>query len=363
MDWRLGRRPALDGLRAVAATLVVLDHARIPYFGGGGLGVDVFFVLSGFLITSLLIEELQATDGIGLPRFWLRRALRLLPAVWALVAVCWAFRSQMPDGTAHGVKTTLLYYTDWQRMTSGDVGALGHTWSLAIEEKFYLVWPVALLGLWRLDRSLRPALRLTILAAAVIGLMREVAWQTGLVSTERWYNGFDFRADGLLTGCALAIAIHIMILPRWVASSVTGVAGICAFWFVFCGRQIWGDPYAAERSAVNVASVAVIAALMVGAIPRTDRVLSAPPMRWVGARSYALYLWHYPICRVLGDGGWTLGRQVAAVGLSFVAAAASYAFVESPFLRLKDRLGGRPRLGVFGVEVGGERRPLTARRG
>lgn len=346
--WRLGRRPALDGIRAFAAVAVVLDHTGIWGFEGGGLGVDVFFALSGFLITSLLVEELADRGRIALKSFWLRRALRLFPALVALVVVVGLLLPVMPRGTGDGIIPTLLYFTNWQRAFVGDVGALGHTWSLGIEEQFYVLWPLVLIGLWRLDRSLQLALKFTLVGAAGVAIIRELAVQTGSVSLDRWYNGFDYRADAILIGCALALAVHAGRLPRWLSDPRVVRGALVGASVMFIGREIWGAPFALERTVAAGMTCVVIAAVIAGTAARLSVVLSHPTARWIGIRSYALYLWHYPICRVLLDQGHTPARVALAIALTFASAAVSYRFVEAPFLRLKDRVATKP------VELGPE---------
>lgn len=316
-------RPELDGLRAVAAIAVVFDHAWIPYFDGGGLGVDLFFALSGFLITGLLVDEWERRGSVDLRRFWIRRALRLLPAMVALVAACAVLAPAIP-GTSSGIVPTLLYFTNWTRAFSGDVGALGHTWSLAIEEQFYIVWPVVLLALLAFTGR-RGALRLTIGAAVAVTLIREVA--AGRLPLERIYNGTDFRLDGLLYGCALALwggRARARIVP---------IAGGALLVGLFVARIFFGLPWL-ERTGIALGTCAVIAGIHL--TPKALAVLSAGPLRWIGRRSYGVYLWHYPLCLLLAKEG-DPGSIVLAVSSTFVVAAASYRWLEVPFLRLKDR--------------------------
>lgn len=342
--WRLGRWPALDGIRAVAAVAVVLAHTDVWGFQGGDLGVDVFFALSGFLITSLLVEELADRGRVALKTFWLRRILRLVPALVALVAMVGVLAPIMPAGTTAGIIPTLLYFTNWQRAFLGDTvaGGLGHTWSLGIEEQFYVLWPLVLVGLWRLDRSLGAALRFTLVGAAGVALMREIAVQSGSVSRDRWYNGFDYRADAILIGCALALAVHSGRLPRWLSDRRVVRGALIGAAVMFIGREIWGAPFALERTAAAATTAVVIAAVIGGTMPRMSAWLAHPAARWVGVRSYALYLWHYPIGRAILDRGHTPARVALVVLLSFAAAAASHRYVEAPFLRLKDRLSRKP---------------------
>lgn len=343
--WRLGTRPGLDGIRAIAVLVVLLDHTPLWGFEGGGLGVDVFFVLSGFLITSLLLEELADTGRIRFGRFYARRALRLFPALLVMVAVVVVLMPLMPKGTGRGVVPALLYYTNWVRAFGPDVGVLGHTWSLGIEEQFYLLWPLLLLGLWKGDRSLRSALQLVLLVALAVAVRRQFAWEQPVRDPARIYNSFDFRADGLLIGCALAMALHKDRLWRWVCDVRTlGLAAVVVE-VLFLGANVpqW-DLSWWNRFAVGLAAAVVIA--NVCARTRGTAWLSTPALRWVGVRSYGLYLWHYPIFGAFRvDAGFDAASRpetVLAVLLSFLACALSYRFVEQPFLRIKHRLRSVP---------------------
>lgn len=338
MQWRLGYLPALDGIRAVAAVSVVLGHTALPAFSGA-LGVDVFFALSGFLITSLLVGELADTGSLCLRRFWLRRALRLMPALVALVAVVGTVHSIMPMETREGIVPALLYLTNWFRaLDLGSGGALAHTWSLGVEEQFYLLWPVVILALFRLDRSGRLALPLTLGAALVVSVVREVVTQTGALPQARVVNGFDFRVDALLIGAGLALAVHSGRRPKILASPTVVMAAIPLLVVTQLAVGWAGVTLEASRTVAALVTAVVIAAVVDGTVPRLSAALSRPTMRWIGVRSYALYLWHFPFARLLFDHRpATLGSVVLLLALSFGAAALSYRYVEAPFLRLKDR--------------------------
>lgn len=338
VDWRLGRRPELDGLRAFAVIAVLLDHTNIFGFDGGGLGVDVFFTLSGFLITSLLVEEFADSGRVALGRFWLRRGLRLMPALWAVVLAVVLLRPLLPKETMSGVLPALLYYSNWQRAFVGDIGALGHTWSLSIEEQFYLIWPIALVAILRVG-GIPWAIRTTIGAAAFVVGFREAIYQTGALSDARIYNGFDFRCDGLLIGCALSLAFHSNTVPAWVYRPRTVILALIGLAVVFLARGWWNIHFYAERTAAALATAALIAAVCKGSVPKVASVLAHPVARWVGVRSYAIYLWHYPVCLILGLAG--LVAAPLEIILSVSIAGLSYIAIEAPILGLRARL--RPR--------------------
>ncbi len=207
--FRLGHRPALDGLRGIFVLTVVALHAGIPFMQGGGLGVDGFFVLSGFLITCLLLQEWQRHGVISLNGFYVRRALRLLPAFYSVLAVIGIITMVCLTGdlavdTQRGLLLSFLYCSNWFTVFFGEnhvgLGLLLHTWSLGIEEQFYLVWPVLLIGLLRLRlREMR--LVAVIGTLAVVASLRRV-WLVMIgTSFARMSFGTDTRVDALLIGC------------------------------------------------------------------------------------------------------------------------------------------------------------------
>jgi peptidoglycan/LPS O-acetylase OafA/YrhL len=301
----LGYRPELDGLRALAAGSVVLAHAHL--FERFGVGVDVFFALSGYLITRILLDEWRQRGTVDLLRFWKRRACRLVPALVVVVAVCSAV------GMAGNMAVpSLLYFSNWQRAAGEGFGPLGHTWSLSIEEQFYLLWPVVLVVLLRFGGT-RRALRVALGLAVAVIVLRELA--AGRLPEARIYNGSDFRADGLLLGCALALWGGSVRAWWTVGAWVLVVAGV--------------GPH---HATVAVATCCLIAAPGVAAGPLSNGVL-----RWFGQRAYGIYLWHYPLCRLLLDNDQSLWRVAVMVALTVALAVVSYRWVEQPILRWSRR--------------------------
>jgi peptidoglycan/LPS O-acetylase OafA/YrhL len=209
---RLGYRPSLDGLRALAVIAVFAFHVGTPLSRGGDLGVDIFFVLSGFLITTLLIGEHQRSGGVRCVNFYQRRALRLCPALAVVVAAVVVEAVLIAPAVARtdalrGAITSLLYVTNWTTAFGGwRGGVLAHTWSLAIEEQFYVIWPVCLLVLLGKRRRYQLAFGVTVAVGAASMIDRTFLWAAG-ASYPRLQAGLDVRADQLLIGCALAIAI------------------------------------------------------------------------------------------------------------------------------------------------------------
>lgn len=344
---RLVYVPAFDGLRAVAVLSVMMFHAQPGWLPGGFIGVDIFFVLSGYLITRLLLAEYGAQGRIAWRRFYVRRALRLVPAlVLLLVAYC-AWMSLVPgvDMAAHlgDALLAFLYVSNWAR--AFDVHALhylGHTWSLAVEAQFYLLWPLLVLRVLR--RNAAPA---SLAAWAAVLALASWGARLGLLcsgaSLERMYNGLDSHADGLMAGALLAAgwsgaSRRWEELPAWARRAL--LAAAVALLGALIARADWTSPWMSGLGYVAVSLTVVLVLLALGSAEPSllGRLLSIRFLVWVGTISYGLYLWHFPVLRVLQDwelGGWTL--VIAGFALSFTLAAASYRFVERPLLR---RRGG-----------------------
>lgn len=314
----------LDGLRAVAVLLVVLFHARVPGFDGGFLGVDVFFVLSGYLITELLLAEISHRGGIDLYSFWWRRMLRLFPALGLMVVVfliSGPFLPQQPVASLWQAFLALSYLSDYARALTELPDELSHSWSLAVEVKFYLLWPLVLLAL---SRRLSP-----VRLAQVIGMMALVAtlWrminlQIGLPWDAVYYR-FDTRLSGLLVGAAAAgalragLAAHLHRLPVWSAMLLVGVVPALSCGFGDRQGLIWGP------TLYEAATLLIILIVLAGRGP-VARGLAWAPLAGLGRLSYGVYLWHYPVMRALRDAtGWQetllVGLPVS-VGLAWVSA-------------------------------------------
>jgi peptidoglycan/LPS O-acetylase OafA/YrhL len=328
--------PALDGLRAIAVTSVIIYHAHTSLLPGGWAGVDIFFVLSGFLISALLLQEVTISDTINLRKFYTRRALRLMPALAFLVAVllpvAWFsrhYRAQDFDA----IIMSLTYLMNWNRAFGwfpGDGGFLGHTWSLAIEEQFYFIWPCTLLCLVRWRRTA---------PFVIFGLIVIVfSWRTFLVYSgagpERTYMGFDVHSDSLFMGCAIAfaslgskiklLATRLAIIPIVVLALI-----LLTFHFKSPLTQSVGLSLAGLSSAWIM-----IAAIQDGFL---KKFLSIPPLVYTGRISYGWYLWHYPVLAVAMHLLPKLYGIPLLVIISYLTAVMSYHFVERPFLKLKEK--------------------------
>jgi peptidoglycan/LPS O-acetylase OafA/YrhL len=345
--------PALDGVRALAVAAVVVYHARPGWLPGGFLGVDVFFVLSGFLITSLLLREQRSAGRIGLRTFWLRRARRLLPALYVLLAVVLAvelaFRLGAADQLRLDAVAALGYATNWflighqqsyfAAFSAPD--ALQHLWSLAVEEQFYVVWPLlCAIGLLRR----RGALVLVAAAAAGSTLLCAFLFNPD-GDPSRVYFGTDTHSAGLLVGAALAL-VHARAWPKvkrgrrpsrravllaaWIGGG--SLAALLAAFALLAETEPF--VYRGGLSAVALCTVVLLGVLLHPAGRRLAAVFAWRPLRWVGERSYGIYLWHWPVLVATSPHGYpggapvpvTLAQVAAAVGL----AALSYKYIETP---------------------------------
>jgi len=352
---RLGYRPALDGLRALAVIAVFAYHAEGGWARAGFLGVDVFFVLSGYLITALLLAERRREGRIDLRRFWLRRARRLLPAVLVmLAAVAVAVPLLAPD-QASRIRADLLaalgYVSNWWLIVgeqsyfeaAGRPPLLQHLWSLAVEEQFYLLWP-PVLALAVRHRPHRRMVKPLLVAAAASAVLMAVLFRP-YADPSRVYYGTDTRAVALLLGAALAAAT-----TRWQlvdqlrragrgileAAGILGLAGLG--WAIATVNEF--DPwlYRGGFTAVAVAAAGVVAASARPGPPLLlGRVLGARPLVWIGRRSYGIYLWFWPVLMVTRPdldvpvhGAPLLALRAA---LTVALAALSYRFVELPARR------------------------------
>jgi peptidoglycan/LPS O-acetylase OafA/YrhL len=348
-DRRLGYVRGLDGIRAVAVLAVMCFHAGVPRAIGGFIGVDVFFVLSGFLITSLLHDEWQRSGTIAIGAFYVRRALRLFPALFVLLAalqlysLTFYFPEQVTRLRIESL-ATLFYVANWAYALEivPQLGFLSHAWSLGIEEQFYLLWPLALRAmLARLDR--RQILGVLCAAIAASALWRAGLWAAGS-PFPRVFFGFDTRLDVILSGCAAALALAWHAPSARVRLMLDRAAILGAAVLVVASTRIsWlaSYMYFGGFTAIALAAVSVISSIRESPDGVLARVLSWGPLVAIGRISYALYLWHWPVflaCRTegleLGEGA-LLALQFA---LTFALATASFFLVERPFLRLKARL-------------------------
>jgi peptidoglycan/LPS O-acetylase OafA/YrhL len=342
----LRHEPALDGLRAMAVMSVVLFHAVPHVLPGGFYGVDVFFALSGYLITRLLLNEHTTLGRIDLWRFYVRRSWRLAPAlclmllVYVSIELAW-HGFAIWKTLALDALLALSYVTNWTRATGWHLPAdLGHTWSLAVEEQFYLLWPLLLIGVLKLSRR-RGVQMLLVGAMALASLLWRLYLQDQGASVDRLYNGSDVRAETLLWGALLAIwQQHEATQQRHHWFDQVGAwlipALMLGLWF---GAQ-WTDAwvYSVGISAVSGMSVLLIKGLHGGRWRMISRALTVGWIVYLGRISYGIYLWHFPILRWLMESpmdAWS--RLVCTLALSLSAASLSYHFMEKPLLDRRDR--------------------------
>jgi len=351
---QLGYRPALDGVRGLAIAIVVSFHA----FGwprGGTLGVDLFFVLSGFLITTLLLEEHEAMGTISIRRFYGRRARRLLPALFVLMApflllaavsaaATGSLRSPLLVGLASALTYTsnIVVAADPSAVPAGMI----HLWSLAAEEQFYIVWPLLLLILIRIG-----GVRL-VARALVVLLMVAVVYRLQLLmrgaSIERLYYGPDTHADSLLIGCAFGCYFARRGLPVWLRSSARAreVASAVALTLVIAAvvllehipQRLAYETQLLPTAFALVAGIFVVCAVTGETV--VARGLSVRPVVFLGGISYSLYLWHLPLLVAFAGVDRELGLPtIAAVAVAIALASCSRKFIEVPFLLRRTEAG------------------------
>ena len=349
------RMPALDGIRAIAVAAVLLYHAELAAFQGGFLGVDVFFALSGFLITRLLVAEFEATGAISLKEFYVRRARRLLPAMLAVVVFVVVATALLVQDAAHQTRedavAALVYLSNWWFIASdqsyfatwGRPPLLQHLWSLAIEEQFYVLWPMIVVTILKLVGGY--ALVLIALAGSFLSSawMAWLSWQRDYptVDASRAYFGTDTHSMGLLLGAALGAAGPNAELPapaaikRWMPTISAAALLLMTASFAFIGENSRAL-YLGGFLGVSIATVVLIYSTTRHANP-TSALLSSRLFRWIGDRSYGLYIWHWPIYAMTRPGiDFPLPASIVIVirlALTVVVAQASYVILEMPFRR------------------------------
>jgi peptidoglycan/LPS O-acetylase OafA/YrhL len=349
--------PGLDGLRAVAVLAVIAYHLGFGWAPGGLLGVGVFFTLSGYLITDLLLAQVARRGGIRLGEFWLARARRLLPALFLMlvVVVAWVtlFGPRQPPEFRDAVAAAALYVSNWWLIFEqvsyfadfGPASPLNHLWSLAVEEQFYIVWPLLLLLGIRfvhetpLPSGVRPRLAGVTAGFAVVSAIAMAVLYKPSLDPSRVYYGTDTRACELLVGAALAMVwpsrrlqSNVTAGARWLLDGL-GVVGLAVI-----GLMVWrvGEYdsflYRGGFLLLALATMLVVAALAHPAC-RLGPVLGWGAMRWIGVRSYGIYLWHFPIVVLTtpaGERGTSLLRDALQVAAIFAVAALSWRYVEEP---------------------------------
>jgi peptidoglycan/LPS O-acetylase OafA/YrhL len=367
--------PGLDGMRALAVVAVMVYHANADWLPGGYLGVEVFFVISGYLITLLLISEKERTSTVDMRHFWARRARRLLPALFTMLIALTIWVSLFDRdvlGKLRGdVIASLLYVANWYQIWTGagytaanDFAPLRHLWSLAVEEQFYIVWPLVMFALLKGGtRRIAGISRWLVVVALALSAVTAVLVYTGPIGTPEvtpdaywtifgreisifdWaYLGTFSRASGLLLGAAFAMVwrpVAVMRGPLRTKGSLLDVVSLAGFailaaltWWMWLVSPEGGNPWL-FRGGFLLCAVATL--MMVAAVTHeramTSRVLSIPVLVWIGTRSYGLYLYHWPIyqlIRNIAGNHLKFHEFVLAMLATCLITEASYRYIETP---------------------------------
>lgn len=347
--------PALDGLRALAVLAVIAYHMNMPWAVGGLLGVTVFFVLSGYLITSLLLIEFDGTGKIDLPQFWMRRIRRLVPAIVLVIVGCavlfTVFDHTLLTKMRPDVLPSLFFYNNWWQIfhdTSyfealGSPSPLNHFWSLAIEEQFYLIWPVVLFFSLKAGVGKKTVRNVTLIVALLSALEMALLYDPS-IDPSRVYYGTDTRAFSLLIGAWLAFVWPSHLLGAKSGVNLTkqersvfdgiGIVALVALLVLI----VFADGFSPflYRGGILLASLltAIVIAVLVHPASILSRIAGTAPLVWIGKRSYGIYLWHYPLLLLMnpinftGETPWWL--YLVQLAVIFAFAAFSYRFVENP---------------------------------
>ncbi|MFC4812148.1 acyltransferase family protein [Paenibacillus sp. GCM10023250] len=344
--------PGLDGVRAIAVLAVMAYHFGWPAASGGFLGVGVFFVLSGYLITDLLLEEHRSTGRFNLGRFWIRRAMRLLPAMLFMLLALTVYLALADPGRLSAIGGELLsaftYSSNWYLIyrhvsyfeSFGPLSPIGHLWSLAVEEQFYLLWPLVAAGMLRFAPfRARGRLGIATLTAAAASLLAMACLYVPGTDPSRVYYGTDTRAFGLLIGAAFAMFLPSRRLAEPLRRGsgcldAIGAIGLCISLYMMTSADKYDDSL--YRGGMLVLSVAAGLAIVASASPfsRTGKVLAWKPLRWIGIRSYGMYLWHYPVQVLMWPNNpyedSNVLHQLAPFIVTVALSALSYRFIEQP---------------------------------
>lgn len=343
--------PGLDGLRALAVIAVIAYHLDLPWASGGFLGVGIFFILSGYLITDKLMMQWQSTNRINLKDFWTRRFRRLMPAIFFMLAVVYLWlvlfdRSRLA-AFQDELASVILYFNNWWLIfhkvsyfqSFGPPSPIGHLWSLSIEGQFYLLWPIILVILLHFIPKRRSLIFSTFIGAMASIIAMALIYQPG-TDPSRVYYGTDTRAFALLIGAMFAIAFPSQKLPRQIPAQsrrildfIGGVGLIGILLIILKTNEYDTYLYTGGLALFSIIS-AVVMIVLAHPASRVAKLMGCKPLRWIGVRSYSLYLWHYPVIILtnpaVDTGGLNIGRIILQLALSFLLAAFSWRFIEEP---------------------------------
>jgi len=345
---RYGYIPGLDGLRAIAVLIVLVAHFGLSHIVPGGFGVTVFFFISGFLITRLLIAEGEKKGGIGLKDFYVRRAIRLFPALIGMTFLTTAIHIGFGLGSPAGAEFAAanLYFTNYYQIAQQAAGQLPYMswtplWSLAVEEHFYLLFPALLVLTGLKWRRLTTALLALIVIIPIWRLAVSLIWPD---SAEIYtYMATDARIDSIAYGCLFTLGLHqlknpdrLRVLIGWVPAVLAGLVLLATFLIrddMF--RQVLR--FSVQGLAIGV----LLLNLYFGrAFQWAFPILELAPLRWIGRVSYGLYLWHFPVLDLVRRADWsTPVTVIVALALSFAITALSFYFWEQKFVALRKRFG------------------------
>ncbi len=346
----MGYQPGLDGLRAISVVAVIFYHAGFGWMPGGFLGVEVFFVVSGFLITSLLIEERDTSGGIRLRQFWLRRARRLLPALFSvLIAIgVWValFGTAQQQSDLHrDYLPGIFYFANWGQIFGGaqyfgNFSPLRHLWSLAVEEQWYLLWPLTFVLITRLSKRTADVGRSILLGAAIVMAITWFLASPSALTSDRTnflYLSTLTRSSGLLLGAGAAFlwrpwrARSAVSSRAGITLNVAGLGATAMLIYAFTAAHLTERSiYRWQLAVVSMLSLVVVAAVVHPAALVARSVFASPLLVALGKRSYGVYLWSWPISVLCGAyaGSWT--RFIAAMSVTIVVSEFSYIYIETP---------------------------------
>ncbi|MGX7059160.1 acyltransferase family protein [Vagococcus humatus] len=343
----------LDGLRAIAILLVLAYHFHLPFVRGGFIGVDIFFVLSGYLITSHLLIEWNTTKTFDLKKFWLKRIRRLIPAVFFMIIVtlCVSFLV-FPESVWRNLKdgvAAFFYVSNWwyifEKVPYFDLYSvptpLKHLWSLAIEEQFYIFWPLILLGALKLLKKRQHVLKLIVGGIMTSAILMAVLYEP--TSIDRVYYGTDTRAFALLIGCGLAFVWPYYLFTEKIEPKarrvLDGIGVVALVSLLMLANRL--NEYQAFLYYGGFFLVACLTAILLAVLvhPSTwlGKLLALPPFTWLGKRSYSIYLWHYPVVTlftpVKSIGTFHPWLMAGQLGMILLLSTFSFYFVEEPIRR------------------------------